>query len=65
MTDKESELLDEIENIRQTNNRLWMNLVRLALRAKPVEAKAILEAITDNDRKVSNRLGQLCNSTDA
>jgi hypothetical protein len=65
MTDMESELLDEVENIRQTNNRLWMNLVRLALKAKPVEARAILEAITDNDRKVSNRLGRLCNSTDA
>lgn len=46
-------VIDQIEEIRRRNNRLWMDLLRLALREAPEEAKRILGDITKNDRKVS------------
>jgi len=59
MTDME--IVDEIQRIRSVNNGVWMNLVRLALRVAPKEAKAFFNEITDNDQKVSALLRQLAN----
>jgi len=59
MTDEQ--LVNEIQVIRADNNKVWMNLVRLALRVAPKEAKAFFNEITDNDQKVSALLRQLAN----
>lgn len=59
MTDEQ--IVDKIQSIRADNNKVWMNLVRLALRVAPKEAKAFFNEITDNDQKVSALLRQLAN----
>ena len=57
----DEQLVNEIQVIRADNNKVWMNLVRLALRVAPKEAKAFFNEITDNDQKVSALLRQLAN----
>ncbi len=59
MTDEE--IVTEITHVRADNNKVWMNLVRLALRVAPKEAKVFFNEITDNDQKVSALLRQLAN----
>lgn len=59
MTDEQ--IVNEIQRIRSVNNGVWMNLMRLALRVAPKEAKAFFNEITDNDQKVSALLRQLAN----
>lgn len=48
----ESELIDEIENVRSRNNRVWMNLVRLALEVAPERARALFSEISKNDEEI-------------
>lgn len=55
----ENEILIIITRIRANNNRLWMGLLRLALRENPVESKKIIKQITKNDREVSRWLSRL------
>jgi hypothetical protein len=57
MTDLE--IIDEIQRVRSNNNKVWMDLVRLAVTVAPKEAKAIFSRITDNDEKVSALLRKL------
>lgn len=47
-------IVDEIEKVRHYNNKNWMGLLRLALRAEPKAAKFLLQSITQNDRKISD-----------
>lgn len=42
-----------ISRIRTKNNVLWMQLLALAVEAKPRKAKAILEKIRKNDKEVT------------
>ncbi len=53
-----SSTIDEIERVRRQNNKVWMNLVRLAVRTEPSEVKKLLKQIEENDRRVSD----LCKS---
>jgi hypothetical protein len=46
------ELISEIEKIRGRNNTAWMDLVRLAFRENPEEAKRISKEITSNDEAI-------------
>jgi hypothetical protein len=55
----DSDIVDQIEIIRSNNNRLWMQLVRLALTSAPEEAKRILRQIKNNDMQVSTWMDQL------
>ena len=48
--------LIRIEEIRAANNRLWMDLLRLALRVAPTDAKALLRAIGRNDARIQRAL---------
>lgn len=59
MTDEE--IVNEIQRVRADNNKVWMDLVRLALRKAPAETKQLFNKITDNDQKVSALLRQLAN----
>jgi hypothetical protein len=52
MKSEEGGLIDQIEKARQSNNVLWMQLVRLAMSAKPKRAKATLKGILDNDKRI-------------
>ncbi len=52
-------VIDAIESVRKKNNVLWMKLLRLAVEAKPVAAKAILKAINENDQEISKWLDRL------
>lgn len=49
----EGDLLESMRKVRAYNNDLWMNLVKIALRAEPKNAKAIIKAIQVNDSAIS------------
>lgn len=51
MTDEQT--LDRIFEIRRQNNIPWRKLMALALKHAPVEAKAALREISDNDIQVA------------
>lgn len=55
-------IIDEIQRVRSDNNKVWMSLVRLAVRVAPQESKALFAKITDNDEKVSALLRRLAQS---
>lgn len=65
MQDKQNEiaekmkLIDEIEKIRTSNNVNWMNLLRLAFRIAPDEAKKLFARINEDDKRISELLGKL------
>jgi len=52
-------LIDEIEKIRTSNNVNWMNLLRLAFRIAPDEAKKLFSRINEDDKRISELLGKL------
>ena len=52
-------LINNIENIRKKNNKYWMDLLRLAFKSSPTEAKKIVKKINENDKKISLLLGKL------
>jgi hypothetical protein len=47
------EIIEKISDIRVRNNRLWMELLKIAMQADPVRAKPILRDITHNDHAVT------------
>ena len=49
MAERDEWLIDRIQEIRATNNRVWMKLVRLAMREAPDEARQIFREIEKND----------------
>ncbi len=54
-----SDIVGKISDVRASNNRLWMKLLDIALRADPDRAKAVLREINANDKKVSTLLERL------
>jgi|GraSoiStandDraft_47_1057283.scaffolds.fasta_scaffold4651602_1 hypothetical protein len=54
-------LLDEIEEARARNNVVWMDIVRLAMLARPEVTKTLLLKINENDKFISEKLGQIAN----
>lgn len=57
-------VIDIIEECRRINNKNWMDLLRLAVRRAPKEARAILAEINKTDLKISRLLGKLAEQTD-
>ena len=57
MTDLE--ILDELEKARAKNNVNWMNIIRLAFKKSPVEARKIISQININDNEISLILDKL------
>jgi len=55
----ENEIIGKISDYRINNNRQWMKLLEIAVRADPESAKLVLRAINKNDRKVSALLEKL------
>jgi hypothetical protein len=59
ITEEKGNQIYEIEHIRTRNNSLWMELLRIALRHAPEEAKKVLRKINENDNAVSRLLKEL------
>ena len=61
MSDIESklEIIDQIEKIRINNNVNWMDLLRLAFKTAPDEAKVLVRKINSDDEKISNLFSKL------
>ncbi len=55
----EDELIEQITGIRSKNNKNWMELLRLAFRYAPEEAKRILQNISDCDSEINKLTSQL------
>ena len=56
---KRFKIINKIEKIRSKNNTNWMDLLRLAFKYAPVEAKKIIKKINRDDKKISNLLKKL------
>ena len=52
-------IIDKIEKIRSKNNVNWMDLLRLAFKYAPVEARMLIKKINRDDVKISNLLKKL------
>ena len=57
MTDQQ--IIDEIEKVRSKNNINWMNILRLAFKYSPVEARKIVSKINEDDGRISKLLKKL------
>ena len=53
------EILDELEKVRAKNNINWMNILRLAFKNSPEEARKIISEINKKDNEISIILGKL------
>jgi|TARA_B100001964_G_C14196842_1_gene583839 hypothetical protein len=56
------DIIDEIEKIRKKNNVNWMDILRLAFRNSPDEAKKLMMKVNTEDDRISVLLKKL--STD-
>jgi hypothetical protein len=52
-------IIDEVESVRTRNNVNWMDVLRLAFRYAPEEARALMKKINQEDDRVSALLKQL------
>jgi hypothetical protein len=52
-------IINKIEIIRSKNNKNWMDLLRLAFKYAPKEAKKILKKINQHDKKISNLFNEI------
>ncbi len=52
-------IVDEIEKIRTNNNVNWMDLLRLAIKASPTNARKLINRINSDDNKISKLFEQL------
>ena len=52
-------IIDEIEKIRSGNNILWMDVLRIAFKHAPGEAKKLMKKIDDKDSRISELVKKL------
>jgi|TARA_B110000438_G_scaffold52919_1_gene53105 hypothetical protein len=52
-------IITSIENTRGSNNKNWMDILRLAFKSSPTEASKILSQIYKDDKKISNLVKKL------
>ena len=52
-------IIDEVERVRTRNNVNWMDVLRLAFRHAPEEARVLMGKINQEDDRVSALLKQL------
>ncbi len=52
-------IIDKIEKVRTTNNINWMDILRLAFKKSPEEAKKLMKKINSKDKKISELLNKL------
>lgn len=51
--------VDQIQAVRSLNNKRWMDIVRLAMRVAPKQARAIFREIEANDAKILKLSGKM------
>jgi len=56
------EIIDEIQSIRSQNNANWMDLLRLAFKYAPDEARILQRRITDMDSRIQTLSNELANN---
>lgn len=54
-----NDIIGKISDVRASNNRLWMELLKIALRSDPEHAKSVLREINANDSKIATLLARL------
>ena len=61
MTDKltDMEIIDKIQHIRSKNNVNWMDILRLAFRDSPEEARQLMGKVNEYDGEIAALLRQL------
>jgi hypothetical protein len=52
-------IIDEIEKIRTKNNVNWMDILRLAFKHAPEEAKDLMRKIDHEDNRISSLMKKL------
>ena len=55
------QLIDQIQQVRAKNNKIWMDIVRLAFKKAPEEAKALMREIVRHDKQIdilAEKLGE-------
>ena len=60
ITLKSDNIINKIEGIRINNNKLWMQILRLAFKYAPDESKRIFAQITTNDKQITKLSEELC-----
>ena len=53
------EIIDKIQHIRSKNNVNWMDILRLAFRDSPEEARALMGKVNEYDGEIAALLRQL------
>ena len=53
------EVIDEIEKVRTRNNVNWMDVLRLAFKHSPEEAKLLMKKIDHEDNRISSLVKKL------
>lgn len=54
-----NKIINEITSARRKNNVNWMNLLKLAIKTSPTQAKKILKKINNEDKKISRLVSKL------
>ena len=55
----DSQIIDEIEKVRTKNNVNWMDVLRLAFKHAPEDARDLIAKINGQDKEISSLLEQL------
>ena len=53
------QIIDEIQHIRSSNNKLWMDILRMAVNSKPSQTIKLIKKINANDIKISKLFGEI------
>lgn len=54
-------IIEDIQKVREKNNKLWMQILRIATKTQPEETKLVMKKIRKNDIKISELTGELAN----
>ena len=54
--------IDQIQLIRQKNNVNWMDILRLAFKHAPEDARKLMSKVNEYDGRISNLLKELSNN---
>ena len=52
-------IIRDIQIVRARNNKLWMDILRLAFREAPKEAVAVMRQISKNDQEINKLSAEL------
>ena len=56
------EIIDEVEKVRTKNNVNWMDILRLAFKHAPNDARKLMGKVNEHDGKISQLLKELSNN---